>query len=203
MTIPPKPADAHPQLIAPIRDRWSPVAFDPMRAVSDRQLRIIFDAARWAPSSFNEQPWRYLCARRGDAQREALDAALFDGNAWARRAPVLLCSLMKSTFTRNGKQNRVAAHDVGLATMSLVIQAGALGMITHQMGGFDREAVRTAFAVPEDFAPVAMVAVGWHDPDVQDPVLRAKEAGKVRTRRPLEELVFGRRFGEVLELEEE
>lgn len=199
--LPHKPADIRSKVIAPLRNRWSPRRFDASRPVSDADLAVLLDAARWAPSSFNEQPWRYLCGRRGDPHRGALDAALMDGNVWARRASVLLCSMVKLTLTRNGKPNRVALHDLGLANMSLITQATAMGMITHPMGGFDAGAVREAFAVPEDFTPVAMLAVGWHDPAMTDADLIRREESP-RVRRELGELVFGASFGDSLELDD-
>lgn len=198
--FPYKPADVRAKVIAPIGTRWSPVRFDSARPIRDSDLAVLLDAARWAPSSFNEQPWRYICARKSDTHRARLEEALFDGNAYARRASVLLCSVFKLTLTRNGKPNAVGLHDLGLANMNLITQATAMGMICHPMGGFSADAVRESFEIPEDFRPVAMIAVGWHDPALTDETLIEREA-RPRSRKPLDHLVFGSRFGQALPLD--
>lgn len=199
-SFPHKPADVGARVIAPIRNRWSPVRFDSARPIPHGDLRVLFDAARWAPSSFNEQPWRYLCARKGDPHRPALEEALFDGNAYARRASVLLCALVKATRTRDGRPNPAGLHDLGMANMNLITQATAMGMICHPMGGFDRDVIRAAFDVPEDYRPVVMLAVGWHDASLSDPALVKREE-RPRSRKPLDETVFGGSFGVPLDLD--
>ncbi len=200
MPYPKKPADAHPDLVPAIRDRWSPVRFDAADDISDDELRLVLEAARWAPSSFNEQPWRFLCARRNDAHRGPLEAALFDGNAYAKRASALVCTLAKSTLSRNGRTNRLAPHDVGLATMNLVIQATSMGLISHLMAGFDKDRIRHDFRIPDDFTPLVMIALGRHDPALTGSDMTAREDDKQRTRSPLDELVYGSAFGASLNL---
>jgi nitroreductase len=171
--------------------RWSPRAMDPGRKVTREMLQSLLEAARWAPSCFNEQPWRFLVF--DGSVPEALEAArgcLAEGNAWARRAPLLLLSVARDTFTRNGKLNRYAGHDVGLATENLVLQATALGLASHQMAGFDAERARRAFHIPDGFTPMAMIAVGHPgSADDLDEGLQQREMAP-RVRRELEEIAF-------------
>jgi nitroreductase len=179
----------------PIHDllarRWSPRAMDPDRRVAPEMVRSLLEAARWAPSCFNEQPWRYLVFDGSDPEvLEAARGCLAEGNAWARRAPLLLLSVARDTFTRNGKPNRHAQHDVGLATENLVLQATALGLATHAMAGFDAGRARQAFQIPDGFTPLAMIAVGHPgSPDDLEEGLRQRELAP-RERRPLEEIAF-------------
>jgi nitroreductase len=174
-----------------IADRWSPRAIAE-RPVDRAQLASLFEAARWAPSSRNEQPWRFLVATRDDPVGYGrLAACLLDGNGWARRAPVLALSVAKLDLEHDGSVNRHAWHDVGLATENLVLQAWSLDLVVHQIAGFDAERARSELAVPAGFDPVAMLAIGYRDaPETLDERLRARELAP-RRRRPLEELVFG------------
>lgn len=194
-----KPTDNDYPILEALRRRWSPFAFAPT-PVSKATLLSLFEAARWAPSSFNEQPWRFVAGSRADdPQTHAkLAACLFEGNAiWAKEAPVLALGVAKRTFSHNGRDNRVAAYDVGQAVGHLTVQASALGLHLHQMGGFSTEKARELFAIPEDFEPMAMIALGYQgDPSVlASDELRAKQANPVRTRRRLTETVFGGAWG--------
>lgn len=189
-----KPANTAVAILDALAHRWSPYRFHADRDVSGEDLTGLLEAARWAPSSFGEEPWRFIVARRGDPHRTALEETLVDGNAYAKRASVLIATLAKGTFSRNGKPNRVALHDVGLATGNLLAEATARGLITHPMGGFDKEALREAFGVPEDFTPVTVLAIGHYDPDLTDEALSRRDA-RERRRRPLEEIAYGRGFG--------
>jgi nitroreductase len=192
-----RPAPTALQLHDPILRRWSPRAFAD-RAVSKEQLNQLLEAARWAASSFNEQPWRFLIATKDDAEAyERLLGCLVPGNqVWARTAPVLMISLTSTIFAKNGKRNAHAWHDVGLAVGNLTIQAMTMGLFLHQMAGIDSARVRTDFALPENIEPVAGIALGYPGPaSILPPELAAKE-GSPRTRRALAELVFRNRFGE-------
>jgi len=144
-----------------IRRRWSPLAFA-SRTVDPEVLRSLFEAARWAPSSYNEQPWSFLAATRDQPRLfEQMVDCLIDANArWARNAPVLAISVAKLRFDRDGSPNRHAFHDVGLAVENLVIQATAWGLCVHQMGGFRPDRAREVFRIPEDHEPVAAMAIG-------------------------------------------
>ncbi len=184
-----------------LRRRWSPRAFSD-RPVEPQKLRSLLEAARWAPSSYNEQPWAYLVATREDPEEHArMLSVLVEGNmAWAQRAPVLMLSLARLHFERNGKPNRHAFHDVGLATAQLVTQATALGLVVHQMAGFHAEKARELFGIPEDWEPVAAIALGYPgEPESLPESLRQREFAP-RTRKPLEQFIFTGRWGQTSEL---
>ncbi len=179
---------------APIHDlfaqRWSPRAFD-ARPVEVRTLASLFEAARWAPSCFNEQPWRFFVARREDgAAFERLASFLVEGNAWARQAAVLVVTAASTTFAHNKKQNRHAWYDVGQATLSLVLQGQALGLASHQMAGFDAERARAELGMPDGIEPVTMVAIGHRGAADTLPAALAERERAPRTRRPLAGTVF-------------
>lgn len=145
-----------------LTERWSPRAIDPARPVERETLLQLLEAARWAASSFNDQPWRYLVFDlTNPKQLAAARGCLAEGNAWARRAPLLLLSVARRAFSHNGQPNRVALHDVGAASASLCLQATAMGLVAHQMAGFDTEMARERFHIPEEYDPVAMIAVGY------------------------------------------
>lgn len=152
-----------------------------------------------APSCFGEEPWRFLVARRDDAWRNAVEATLKEGNAWARRAAVLIVGAAKGSFSRNGKPNRWAGHDLGIALGHMMAEARARGLITHAMGGFDVDAIRNSFDVPQDHDVLRVLAVGHYDPELDDEELESGD-NRARARRPLKETVFGPRFGEAVAL---
>lgn len=179
-----------------LRRRWSPRAFS-SRAVEPDTLRVLLEAARWAPSCFNEQPWRFLVATSADpGGLERMLGCLTEGNqAWAKAAPVLLLTVARTAFERNGKPNRHAYHDVGLAVANLTVQATALGLAVHQMAGIVPEKVRETYAMPEGFEPVTGVAVGHPgEASALPEPLRQREAAP-RTRRPLGEIAFSGGWG--------
>ncbi len=185
-----KHADPIPGVHEPILRRWSPRAFAD-RPVSASDMKKLFEAARWAASSFNEQPWRFIVGRQGDATYGKIFESLATFNqAWANNAPVLMLSVGKKTFTQNGNPNHYALHDTGAATANLGLQATALGFHTHSMGGFDRDKIRAAFQIPEDFEIGAVTAIGYlGDVDVLPDSLKAAETS-ARSRKPLSEFVF-------------
>lgn len=183
----------------PIHDllarRWSPRAFDE-RPVEAGNLKSFFEAARWAPSSNNEQPWRFLVAvKERKAEWDRLFHCLMEGNQkWAHRAPVLILTVAKLSFD-DESPNRHAFHDVGLATENLLLQATALGLAAHPMAGFHIEKARAAFAIPAGFDPVAVIAVGYPgDMALLPDRLREREA-QPRSRELLSELVYAGAWG--------
>ncbi|MBA2484658.1 MAG: nitroreductase family protein [Nitrospira sp.] len=185
-----KPADAAHPMHDLLRQRWSPRAYSE-QAVKPEILQSLFEAARWAPSSSNEQPWHFIVGTKDDpAAHDRLFHCLKEGNKkWAFRAPVLMLSVARLNFEDDGTPNRHAWHDTGMAVFSLVVQATALGLIVHQMAGFDVETARQDLNIPAGSDPVAMIAVGYPgDPAVLDDTLRQREFAP-RDRKPVSEIV--------------
>lgn len=185
-------------LIALIHRRRSPYAFDPEAEVSDADLGRIFEAARWAPSSYNEQPWRLLVGRRGDRAYAAIQDALRGKNPlWATTAPVLGLVLASETFARSGKPNPHRRYDTGAAMMNAALAAETLGLGMHQMAGVEAEGVAARLDVPDGFDAVAGFALGRpsDDPASVVPGALAQRALSPKLRRPLAETVF-RTWGE-------
>ncbi len=174
-----------------IRRRWSPRSFSAL-AVEPEKLGQLLEAARWAPSAANEQPWRFIIATKDQSEEFAMIAStLMESNAiWAGKAPVLMIALAKLHFSHNGKANRHALYDVGQAVASLSLEATDLGLSLHQMGGFYPEKVRELFQISEGYEPVAAIAIGYSGaPEELPEALRARETAP-RTRKPLSELVL-------------
>lgn len=176
--------------------RWSPRAFDE-RLVEADTLRTLFEAARWAPSSNNEQPWRFIVATKDhETEWNRLVACLVEGNrTWAARAPVLVLSVASMSFEMTGKPNRHAFHDTGLATENLILQAAVHGLMARQMAGFDIEKARAGLGIPSGYEPVAMIAIGYPgNPDSLPERLREREL-QPRSRRPIGEWTFWGQWG--------
>jgi nitroreductase len=174
-----------------IHERWSARSFDE-RTVSDATLKKVFEAARWAASSSNEQPWRFVVGRRGDGTwRKIHDTLVRFTQSWAHRAPVLIVGTTATKFSESGAENQYALYDLGAATSYLTLEAATLGLTTHQMGGFDHEAARKALAIPAEYALGAVIALGYQgEPAVlgDQTLIEREMAG--RTRKPLDEIVF-------------
>jgi len=195
-----KPAPTDVDIHDLIAGRWSPRAYSD-KPVERAMLHQLLEAARWAPSSNNMQPWRFVVFDRHRdeaAFKRAFDTLVLSNQEWNANVPVLIC-VTASTLTPKGEPNRTATYDTGAAAMALVLQAHALGLATHQMGGFDRDAFRTAFAIPGDVEIIAMMSIGHHgDASLLDETLREREAAP-RARRALAETAFdgqwGRAFG--------
>lgn len=163
-------------------------------------LLTLLEAARWAPSSSNEQPWRFVVATKEEpADYDRLLACLLEGNRkWAYRAPVLILSVTRMDFEEDGRPNRHAFHDVGLATENLLLQATALGLVAHPMAGFDIEKARADLKIPSGYEPVAMIAVGYPgELSVLPDYLQQREL-KPRERKPLTEIAFSGQWGHSL-----
>jgi nitroreductase len=194
---PEKPAATTYLINQLIRRRWSPRLFDD-RQVEREKILTLLEAGRWAPSCFNEQPWRYLVFDGSDADAlERARACLVEGNAWALKSPMLMLSVARDNFEKNEKPNRTAQHDVGLASENLVLQAVECGLIAHQMAGFDVERSRSEFAIPEGFTPIAMIAIGYPYRDELEALpekVREKELA-VRSRKPIGIVAFAGGWG--------
>lgn len=190
-----RPASTSVPIHELLAERWSTRAFseDP---VEQDEIRALLEAMRWAPSCFNEQPWRVLVFDGSDpGAREKAESCLVDGNSWAKAAPLLLMTLHTTKFERNDKPNAHGAHDLGLADMSLTVQAQAMGLAVHMMAGFDREAARELFEVPEGIEPLVMIAIGRPgDPQQLSEELRERQSGP-RKRRELTEFAWRDRVG--------
>ncbi len=176
-----------------INDRYSPRSFTE-RAVSDGDLELVLEAARWAPSSMNEQPWRFLVTRLGGEGHAELLAALNPSNQrWADKAPVLLLLMTNRTLTRNGQENLHARHDLGIATGLFAVQATALGLGLHVLGGFSAEKARAAFAITDTLDIVTVIALGFPGTAEGLPDDLKLREGNRSTRKPLAEIVsYGR-----------
>ena len=194
----------HPKLAKPdhpvlpvIAERWSPYAFD-SRQVEREKLLSCLEAARWAPSSYNEQPWTFILAERADSQAFAqMVECLVEGNrAWAKNAGVLLLTIVAKLFSKNGKPNRAAEHDIGLAAGNMVLQATALGFQGHQMIGIEPAKVRSTYNIPDSHEPLTAIALGYPaavQPNTADPLAQRDLAG--RGRKPLSEIVISGAWG--------
>jgi nitroreductase len=184
-------AAIHPLLAA----RWSPRSFDVEHRLSDDNLLALLEAARWAPSGGNVQPARFLVGRRGDETFAAITAALSPDNAvWAPDAAALIVAVA-DTVLPDGSPNPRAAYDVGQAVAHLTIEAEHRDLATHQMSGFDAEALASALGVPDGFVLVSVTAVGRRDLAQRLPERLAERERAARTRRPLDEMAF-RTWGE-------
>ncbi len=174
-----------------IAERWSPRSFDAKAVLEQDQVVAMLEAARWAPSANNLQPWRFAVTLRNSAEFNAVLATLMPGNrTWAHRASALVLAAADST-TPNGTANRWAPYDVGLAVSLLTVQAHAMSLHVHQMGGFDRAVVSELFHLPESIEPLVILAIGTvgEAEQLAEGPLREREVS-ARNRKPLEELVL-------------
>ena len=173
-----------------LAERWSPRGFDRAHEIGDEALAALLEAARWAPSAGNSQPWRFLVPRRGEPAHDRLFAALAPGNqAWAGAASALILVAAR-TAGDDGRPQRWALYDTGQAVAALVTQAQADGLSVHQMGGFDTGAVRAELGLGENLTPVVVLAVGRHDSEAALPEPLAAREAAPRTRHPLSDLLL-------------
>ncbi|MCC3156060.1 nitroreductase family protein [Hymenobacter sp. 15J16-1T3B] len=186
-----KHAQTHYPVVDVIKHRWSPRAFTP-QPLSDDDLRTLFEAAAWAPSAMNEQPWRFIYAHR--EQTEAFQRiwnCLLPGNQpWAKHAAVLVVVLARKTMGANDAPNRHYLHDTGMATANLLLQAASMGIHGHVMGGFDMAKTQEALHLPADLEPATFLALGYvgEAEQLEEP-FRSRELAP-RSRKPLSEFVF-------------
>jgi len=190
-TLPDRSADTTAALHPVLAGRWSPRGFDAAAELTDHDLNTLLEAARWAPSSGNTQPWRFIVGRRGDPTFERIVAALADGNkAWAPHASALIVAVA-ATASAEGRPLRWAEYDTGQAMAHLSIQAEALGLRVHQMGGFDPTGLVAAFDLAEGFVPISVTAIGTLDPSAPLPDFLHERERAPRVRRPLAESLIG------------
>ena len=203
-TRPQKSADSAHEILNVFAQRWSPRAFAD-RPVEPEKIRRMLEAARWTMSSYNEQPWRYVVASRHedpDAYERLLHCLTEGNQEWAHHAPVLMLSFYKTTFSHNDHANRCAPHDVGAASAALTFQATAMDLYVHQMAGIQQDVIRETYDVPEGFEPMAGLAVGY----LGDPAMlgeaKQKSERSPRSRKGLDEFVFGEEWGTAADLVE-
>ena len=179
-----------------IAQRWSPYTFAD-RPVPTGDLRSVFEAARWAASSYNEQPWSYIVAVKDDRKAfQAMTSCLVEGNQeWASSAPVLAIGCTSLRFTRNGQPNAAAGHDLGLASASLTFEATARGLFVHQMIGILPNKARELYSIPENVQPLTGFAIGYAaDPGKLPEKFQERDLAS-RVRKPLSQFVFGGEWG--------
>jgi len=183
-----------------IQNRWSPRAFSD-KPVSQEVLRSLFEAARWAPSSSNEQPWAYIVATKDDTENfEKSLGALVEFNAnWAKKAAVLVIAVAQLAFAKNNAPNRNAQYDVGAASLQLSIEATARGLVVHQMAGFDPETASEAYNIPQGWEPIAAMAIGYPgDASSLPEPLQSREKAP-RSRKRIREFVMSGQWGHTAE----
>ena len=186
-----KTANTRYEVLDVIKKRWSPRSFDG-KSLSESQMATLIEAASWAPSAMNEQPWRFMVGLRSDkATFRQLSDFLMPGNAvWAANAGALVLVLGKTHYEYKGKPNGSVVHDCGLATMNLLLQAADMDIYAHVMGGFDKARVTEEFGLGEEYVPVTMIALGFLDnPEKLDEPYRSRELA-ARERKPVEELLY-------------
>ncbi|MBO2009241.1 nitroreductase family protein [Hymenobacter negativus] len=185
-----KPANTTYPVHELIRNRWSPRSFSAQPIAPDT-LNQLFEAASWAFSAMNAQPWQYIYAHKADTEafQKILDTLMPGNQPWAKNAAVLIIALA-NTRHENGQPNGAAMHDLGAANATLFLEATALGIYGHVMGGFDREKVRRDFNLPEELAPAVVMGLGYLGPaeQLQEPFL-SREAAP-RARKPVAEFAF-------------
>lgn len=178
-----------------IAKRWSARAFS-TRPVERSKLLSVLEAARWAPSSRNEQPWRYIVFTNDNPDKlKKAQSVLKDINNYAKRAPVLICAITKKTYSDNGNYNRLHFHDLGAANENMFLEAFNQGLIMHEMGGFDVQKAKEVFKVPEDFEAGIMIALGYQDVHRVLPDSLRQKAHLPRERKPLSEIAFLEELG--------
>ena len=183
-----------------IAKRWSARAFS-TRPVERSKLLSILEAARWAPSSRNEQPWRYIVFTNDNPEMlKKAQSVLKEINDYAKRAPILICAITKKTYSDNGNSNRLYFHDLGAAHANMFIEAFNQGLIMHEMGGFDLQKARELFNVPTDYEVGIMIAIGYQDGYHVLPERLKEKAFTPRPRKPLSEIVFMEEIGNGIRL---
>lgn len=186
---------------ATIANRWSPRAFDADKPVSHAQIIALCEAARWAPSCFGDEPWRFIVWNKATDEKswqQAFDCLAASNQTWVKNAPVIMLICADSLFGHNQKPNRWAQYDTGAAAENLCLQASSMGIAAHQMGGFNADAAREAFKIPAQYTPMAMLAIGYEgDANNLPDDLKTRELA-VRKRKPLAELFFAGEWDKAL-----
>lgn len=176
-----------------LASRWSGRAYDPDRPLTSQQLITLMEAGRWAPSCFGDEPWRFIICDRASnntAWEQAFDCLVEGNQAWARQAPVLVIITADTQFEHNGKPNKFGQYDTGAAAMSICLQATDMGLMAHQMGGFDPAKASETFAIPERYVPIAMMTLGYQLAKAHIPEDMKERELAERKRKPLGDCFF-------------
>ena len=200
-----KPATTEQPIDTLIANRWSARAFDPFKPVSREQIITLCEAARWAPSCFGDEPWRFIVCQKDDTHNSgsdswqlALECLAPSNQTWVKNAPVIVLVCADSLFGHNQTPNRWAQYDTGAAAENLCLQARSIGLMTHQMGGFNADAAREAFKIPAQITPMSMIAIGYEgEADSLPDELKARELA-ARKRKLLNDLFFKGNWGKGL-----
>ncbi len=188
-----KKIDTNASIHELIASRWSGRAYDPDKPVTREQITSLIEAARWAPSCYGDQPWRFIIFDKTTSSTDWENAlsCLAEGNReWARNAPLLLLACSDSILSQNGNPNRWGQYDTGAASENLCLQATALGLMVHQMGGYDADKATELFNIPKQYTPMAMIAVGYQLPENEIPEDMKEREHNPRNRNALEENFF-------------
>ncbi|MBX3411935.1 MAG: nitroreductase family protein [Pirellulales bacterium] len=179
-----------------VAERWSPYVFEE-RSIPAADLRALFEAARWAPSSYNEQPWRFIVGTRDEPELfQKVLSCLVEGNqAWAKHTSALAIGVVSEKFVKNGKPNAACEHDLGLAAATLSLEATSRGIAVHQMIGILPDRARELFQIPEGYHALTGIALGYEGKPQDRPELAERDRER-RPRRPLHETVFGGDWGQ-------
>jgi nitroreductase len=193
-----KPAITQVPIDTTLANRWSGRAYDAAKGVTHAQVIALLEAARWAPSCFGDQPWRFIVWNKGSdaaSWQQAFDCLVPGNQDWVKNSPLLLLICADTLFGHNQKPNRFAQYDTGAAAENLCLQAASMGLMAHQMGGFDADKARKEFNIPEQFTLMAMVSVGYPaDIATLEGETLAREAAE-RVRKPLSDLFFDAAWG--------
>ena len=179
-----------------VKKRWSPRAFSE-KQIEEEKLASLFEAARWAPSAFNEQPWRFIIGQKGSETYDKILQSLVEWNQqWAGKSPVLVLNIASKNFSHNSKTNATAQYDLGQAVAFMIIEAVNQGLVSHEMSGFDAEEAARLLQIPEDFQAVSVTAFGYYGDASLLPEDMLQSEMEDRKRKNLNEIVFTGRFGE-------
>ncbi|THK40669.1 nitroreductase [Methylophaga sp. SB9B] len=194
-----KPAETEQKLASIIAERWSGKSFDASQPVSDETITALCEAALWAPSCYGEAPWRYvICNKFDDAAswQQTLECLSPGNQTWAVNAPLLIVTASQAKFTHNGLENRWNGYDTGAASLNLCLQATAVGLMSHQMGGFDADKLRKSLSIPSEINLWSVIAIGY--PAALDTLTaeQLEQELKARQRRPLSEHFFINRWSD-------
>lgn len=195
-----KPAKTQVAIHELMANRWSPLAFEANKPVSQEQLLSLIEAARWAPSCYGAQPWRYVICNKNthpEAWEKAFNCLAEANQVWVKNAPVLMLAVTHNFFEHNNQPNRWAQYDCGLATENICLQAVSLGLVVHQMGGFDPHKTHEVLGIPMDFTCMSFLAIGYQaEPEILEGEYKERELAD-RQRKPLEELFFEAQWGTI------